>query len=60
VLGEETRVLAQNESAYIPAGCNHRLENPGDRPLDIIEVQTGVYLEEDDIVRFADAYGRTS
>jgi mannose-1-phosphate guanylyltransferase/mannose-6-phosphate isomerase len=58
VLGEETRKLAPNESAYIPIGCVHRLENPANQPLDIIEVQTGGYLEEDDIVRLSDAYGR--
>jgi mannose-1-phosphate guanylyltransferase/mannose-6-phosphate isomerase len=50
--------LAENESAYIPSGTPHRLENPGDTPLHLVEVQTGPYLEEDDIVRLDDAYGR--
>jgi mannose-1-phosphate guanylyltransferase len=58
VNGEEQSVLHSNESAYIPAGCRHRLENPGDMNLVMIEVQLGEYLEEDDIVRFEDAYGR--
>ena len=50
--------LAENESAYIPSGTPHRLENAGDTPLHVVEVQTGPYLEEDDIVRLDDAYGR--
>ncbi len=57
--GEETFVLTENESTYIPPGTRHRLENPGLMPLEIIEVQSGAYLGEDDIVRFEDAYGRT-
>lgn len=56
--GEEIFKLEQNESTYIPAGMKHRLENPGTEPLEIIEVQSGGYLEEDDIVRFTDTYGR--
>ena len=57
--GDETFVLTENESTYIPPGTRHRLENPGLMPLEIIEVQSGAYLGEDDIVRFEDAYGRT-
>ncbi|MCC7275740.1 MAG: mannose-1-phosphate guanylyltransferase/mannose-6-phosphate isomerase [Alphaproteobacteria bacterium] len=56
--GEEERLLRENESIYIPLGQRHRLENPGRIPLDLIEVQTGSYLGEDDIVRFEDTYGR--
>ena len=51
--------LAENESTFIPIGTKHRLENPGKVPLSIIEVQSGAYLGEDDIVRFDDHYGRT-
>ena len=58
--GEDVFDLAENQSTYIPIGCKHRLENPGAEPLEIIEVQSGSYLGEDDIVRFEDAYGRTS
>jgi len=54
----QTVLLAENETAYIPIGTRHRLENPGRIPLHLIEVQTGAYLEEDDIVRFEDVYGR--
>jgi mannose-1-phosphate guanylyltransferase/mannose-6-phosphate isomerase len=56
--GEETFLLTENESTYIPPGTRHRLENPGRLPLELIEVQSGSYLGEDDIVRFEDAYGR--
>ncbi|HYG55761.1 MAG TPA: mannose-1-phosphate guanylyltransferase/mannose-6-phosphate isomerase [Burkholderiales bacterium] len=56
--GEETFLLTENESTYIPPGTRHRLENPGRVPLELIEVQSGSYLGEDDIVRFDDAYGR--
>src|SRR5690606_20770440 len=52
------QVLNANESLYIPVGVRHRLANIGDIPLEVIEVQSGAYLEEDDIVRFDDAYGR--
>ena len=58
--GEETFLLTENESTYIPPGTRHRLENPGKMPLELIEVQSGAYLGEDDIVRFDDAYGRAS
>lgn len=57
-IGEETRLLSENESVYIPIGTVHSLENPGKIPLELIEVQTGSYLGEDDIVRFTDRYGR--
>jgi len=56
--GEREFLLAENESTYIPLGERHRLENPGAIPLEIIEVQSGSYLGEDDIVRFNDDYGR--
>ncbi len=56
--GEEVTLLSENESTYIPLGTTHRLENPGRVPLEIIEVQSGTYLGEDDIVRFEDVYGR--
>jgi mannose-1-phosphate guanylyltransferase/mannose-6-phosphate isomerase len=51
-------LLAENQSTYIPLGSRHRLENPGKVPLELIEVQSGSYLGEDDIVRFEDVYGR--
>lgn len=56
--GEETLTLTENQSTYIPLGVKHRLENPGRLPLELIEVQSGSYLGEDDIVRFEDVYGR--
>jgi mannose-1-phosphate guanylyltransferase/mannose-6-phosphate isomerase len=56
--GAETFLVSENESTYIPLGTTHRLENPGRVPLEMIEVQSGSYLGEDDIVRFEDAYGR--
>ncbi len=56
--GEEVFILSENESTYIPLGTTHRLENPGSIPLEIIEVQSGSYLGEDDIVRFEDVYNR--
>jgi mannose-1-phosphate guanylyltransferase/mannose-6-phosphate isomerase len=55
---DEVFLLAENESTYIPVGATHRIENPGKVPLHIIEVQSGSYLGEDDIVRFEDNYGR--
>ena len=58
--GEETLLLSENQSTYIPLGVTHRLENPGMVPLELIEVQSGSYLGEDDIVRFEDMYGRSS
>jgi len=56
--GDDVFMLSENESTYIPIGTNHRLENPGTIPLEIIEVQSGSYLGEDDIVRFEDVYNR--
>jgi mannose-6-phosphate isomerase-like protein (cupin superfamily) len=56
--GEEVFLLSENQSTYIPIGEKHRLENPGTIPLEIIEVQSGSYLGEDDIVRFQDVYNR--
>ena len=56
--GEEVFLLEENQSTYIPIGVRHRIENPGKIPLHIIEVQSGSYLGEDDIVRFEDKYGR--
>lgn len=58
-IGEETKMVAENESVYIPLGAVHALENPGKILLELIEVQTGSYLGEDDIVRFTDRYGRS-
>lgn len=57
--GEETFLVSENESTYIPLGTRHRLENPGKVPLEMIEVQSGAYLGEDDIVRYEDTYGRS-
>lgn len=56
--GDEQLVLHENQSVYIPLGVKHRLENPGTTDLEIIEIQSGHYLGEDDIVRFEDVYGR--
>ena len=56
--GDQVLTLTENQSTYIPQGQTHRLANPGSEPLEIIEVQSGSYLGEDDIVRFEDAYGR--
>ncbi|MDP1951005.1 MAG: mannose-1-phosphate guanylyltransferase/mannose-6-phosphate isomerase [Nitrosomonas sp.] len=56
--GEEIYLVSENESTYIPLGIRHRLENPGRVPLEMIEIQSGSYLGEDDIVRFDDIYGR--
>jgi mannose-1-phosphate guanylyltransferase/mannose-1-phosphate guanylyltransferase/mannose-6-phosphate isomerase len=57
---ETVTLVRENESIYLPLGCVHRLENPGKIPLTVIEVQSGPYLGEDDIVRFEDNYGRSS
>ena len=56
---DSTEIVHENQSTYIPLGSKHRLSNPGKIPLRIIEVQSGSYLEEDDIERFEDDYGRT-
>ena len=58
VNGEQVLLLTENQSTYIPIGQKHRLTNPGKAPLELIEVQSGAYLGEDDIVRFEDTYGR--
>ncbi len=58
--GDKVLLLTENQSTYIPLGEVHRLANPGSSPLEIIEVQSGSYLGEDDIVRFEDHYGRTT
>lgn len=58
-IGQEIRTIHENESTYIPIGSVHRLANPGKIPLELIEIQTGSYLGEDDIVRLNDDYGRT-
>lgn len=57
--GDEVILLTENQSTYIPLGVTHRLRNPGKLPLELIEVQSGSYLGEDDIVRFEDTYGRS-
>jgi mannose-1-phosphate guanylyltransferase / mannose-6-phosphate isomerase len=57
--GDEVFLVSENQSTYIPLGVTHRLENPGVVPLEMIEVQSGSYLGEDDIVRFEDTYGRS-
>jgi mannose-1-phosphate guanylyltransferase/mannose-1-phosphate guanylyltransferase/mannose-6-phosphate isomerase len=56
---EESILLSENQSVYLPLGCVHRMENPGMIPLHLIEVQVGSYLGEDDIVRLEDTYGRS-
>ena len=56
--GDEIFLLSENESTYIPIGVIHALENPGKVNLELIEIQSGRYLGEDDIVRFEDRYGR--
>jgi mannose-1-phosphate guanylyltransferase/mannose-6-phosphate isomerase len=55
---DDVFLLTENESTFIPLGSRHRLENPGKIPLELIEVQSGSYLGEDDITRFEDVYGR--
>jgi mannose-1-phosphate guanylyltransferase/mannose-6-phosphate isomerase len=55
---DRTFLLTENQSTYIPLGSTHRLVNPGKVPLELVEVQSGSYLGEDDIVRFEDQYGR--
>ncbi len=58
-LGDEVRLLTENESIYIPLGAVHRLENPGRIPLELVEIQSGTYLAEDDVVRYEDDYERS-
>lgn len=57
-IGESVQLVTENQSVYIPLGAKHRMENPGKLPLTLIEVQTGAYLGEDDIVRYEDVYAR--
>ena len=57
---DKSFLLSEDQSTYVPLGHKHRLENPGKLPLELIEVQSGAYLGEDDIVRFEDVYGRTA
>jgi mannose-1-phosphate guanylyltransferase/mannose-1-phosphate guanylyltransferase/mannose-6-phosphate isomerase len=58
-IGDKVTDVHENESAYVPINAQHRLENPGKIPLELIEVQSGSYLAEDDIVRIEDDYRRT-
>ena len=57
-VGEEVKLVTENQSVYIPLGTVHRMANPGKLPMYLIEVQTGAYLGEDDILRYEDVYGR--
>lgn len=57
-IGDEVKLLSENQSVYVPLGAVHRLENPGKVDLTLIEVQTGSYLGEDDIIRYEDVYAR--
>jgi mannose-1-phosphate guanylyltransferase/mannose-6-phosphate isomerase len=57
-IGDEVKLVSENQSVYIPVGVKHCLENPGKLPIELIEIQSGSYLGEDDIVRFDDKYGR--
>ncbi len=57
--GDQNMLLSENESTYIPVGTKHRLSNPGKIPLEIIEVQSGPYLKDDDVIRYEDSYGRS-
>lgn len=58
-IGKRTSFVQAQESTFVPAGTDHRIENPGPHPLTIIEIQNGVYLGEDDIIRLQDDYGRS-
>lgn len=60
ICDDESFELSENQSTYIPVGSKHRIANPGTAPLEIIEIQTGSHIDEDDIVRFEDTYGRAS
>jgi mannose-1-phosphate guanylyltransferase/mannose-6-phosphate isomerase len=57
-IDDEVKLISENESVYIPLGATHRMENPGKMPMVLIEVQTGSYLGEDDIIRYEDVYAR--
>jgi mannose-1-phosphate guanylyltransferase/mannose-6-phosphate isomerase len=58
IINDRENIVHENESIYVPKSTKHRLENPGKVPLELIEVQNGEYVGEDDIVRFDDVYGR--
>ena len=58
-IGDRTERLAPNQSVYVPMGEKHRISNPGSEPVVLVEVQTGTYFGEDDIIRLADAYNRS-
>ena len=58
-MDDEVKLVTENQSVYLPLGCVHRMENPGRVPMVLIEVQTGAYVGEDDIVRYEDVYART-
>ena len=58
-LNDEVKLVTENQSVYIPLGAKQRMENPGKLPMVLIEVQTGAYLGEDDIVRYEDVYARS-
>ncbi|MEO1380856.1 MAG: cupin domain-containing protein, partial [Pseudomonadota bacterium] len=55
---DKVKLVSENQSVYIPLGAVHRMENPGKVPMELIEVQTGSYLGEDDIIRYEDVYSR--
>ena len=57
-IGDKVHLVSENQSVYVPLGVRHRMENPGKVPMVLIEVQTGSYLGEDDIVRYEDLYAR--
>ena len=57
-VGEDVQLVSENQSVYIPLGTVHRMENPGKIPMVLIEVQTGSYVGEDDIIRYEDVYAR--
>ena len=57
-LNKEVKIVTENQSVYIPLGAIHRMENPGKKPITLIEVQTGNYFGEDDIIRYEDVYAR--
>ncbi len=58
-IDDAVKLVTENESVYLPLGCVHRMENPGKVPMVLIVVQTGVYVGEDDIVRYEDVYARS-
>ena len=57
-IDEEVKLISENQSVYIPLGAIHRMRNPGENPMELIEVQTGTYFGEDDIYRYDDVYSR--